>query len=97
MKITDLITQLEKIKNEKGDLHIVMTEKGFGGYAVNSTSNNVDLSEIRLGDFLDTDDDFMDDDLCKEFFPEWDGDIDSEQDLTIEVVDITSDALIYST
>ena len=59
-------------------------------------SNNIDISDINLGDLL-----YSDESVCqstiKEIFPDWDGDNDSEQGLETNYVEISLNDMLYST
>ena len=92
MKISELINQLEELKNEHGDIEVLTKEDGFGGYAMH-TCEGTNTHEIYPGDLYETGDESV-----KEFFPEWDGDEDTLEDFEpINCAVILSGHVLYST
>jgi len=96
MKASELIKELEaRIKNI-GDFEILIQENGFGGYSMNTISERISTTSIHIQELLNDEDDISENEI-NVFFPEWDGDYDTDQDLEKECLVLQSDSMIYST
>ena len=93
VKISELIEKLEQIKVKHGDLMVLGEMSGYGGHAIHTVTECVEVSNINLYDMLD----HSCENEIKEIFPEWDGDIDTEQDLSVDYVEISLGGMLYST
>ena len=93
MKISEIIDKLNLLKDEHGDIQVFCREDGYGGHAVHIIGEDINLKHLTLHDMFDDGDDV----LIKELFPEWDGDYDTDQELSINYVEIELNNVIYST
>ena len=73
MKISDLIKQLEKFRDENGDVPVVTQYSGMGGYAI-STCARISLTTISPLYMEDCGENgnIKDKDII-DIFPDWDG------------------------
>ena len=94
MKINELIETLLEIKSEHGDLEIFINQDGFGGHALYNTSEKISISKIGLQDFLFADE--PNEESIKKIFPEWDGGFDSEQQIEIKYIELSTGFMIYA-
>ena len=95
MKISKLISKLEKLKEKHGDLPILVEESGMGGHAMHTVSDNLELSTMSLSTLLTCDE--PEEAAIKEMFPEWDGDLESKQNLKTKYVEIALETMLYAT
>jgi hypothetical protein len=95
MKISNLISKLEKLKEKHGDIHLLLQQNGMGGHAMHTTKKEVRVDTMSLHSFIGEED--LDDDVIKEFFPEWDGDIDTKENPSIKVVVLSTEDMLYAT
>jgi hypothetical protein len=90
MKISQLIKQLEKLKNKLGDVPMLVEVKGFGGYAMH-TVDSVAETCLHTGDF-EEENNFTEEEI-KEMIPTYD----PEKDDEFDCVEIKIGSLIYAT
>lgn len=95
MKIKNLIKKLSKIESKHGDVEVFIEVSGFGGHSIHKITDDVSLSAFNLQDLLYSD--FSDEKTIKNIFPEWNDDMDSEQELTIDYVELSASSVLYST
>lgn len=94
MKASKLIEELQKIVKEKGDISVLIEERGFGGYAIHSI-NDIVVSTISPSYIEEG----LSDSLWEELFPELDkseynDDTDGPEK---EYIEISLSEMIYST
>ena len=93
MKISDLIKELEEVKEKKGNLEILTRDNGFGGYAMH-TCNGLSNTNLYAYECAEN----GNEEIIKELFPEWNGKDESLDDLTpIPCVVINSGTMLYAT
>ena len=96
MRISELITKLQEIEKEHGDLTVLSQEDGFGGYSMNTLSEKVSIETISLSSLLYSEEG-VDEEVGKQLFPEWDGDPDSDQDLALNCLVLNTGYFLYAT
>jgi len=93
MKISELIIKLESLKQEHGDIRVMVNEDGFGGHALHTLSSKIRTSSF--GSYMIED---MGEDEFRELFPDWDGETEFEDtDMEISYVELSTGSMIYST
>jgi hypothetical protein len=97
MRITELISKLEEIHREYGDIPVSVRVDGFGGHGLYSTENrNLSISGIYPSELKED----FDSNVAKEYFPESEGDLEGLENLPdeeVETVVISTGPLIYRT
>jgi len=96
MKISKLIVKLEKLKEKYGDLPILVEESGMGGHAMHTVSDKLELQTMSLSTLLYSCDE-PEEAAIKEIFPEWDGDLESNQNLKTKYVELAMETMLYAT
>lgn len=96
MKISKLIAKLEAVKAKHGDIPVFIEQQGYGGHALHTTEAKDSLQNLTLMTLLHSDQE-LDEKEIKKIFPEWDGDIDSEQDLKTKYFEISTGTMLYAT
>ena len=95
MILSKLISELESLKEKHGDLPILVQESGFGGYAMHTVSDKLEVNRMSLETLLTCDE--PEERVIKEMFPEWDDDLESEQNLKIGYVTLVLGTILYTT
>jgi hypothetical protein len=95
MRISKLIVKLESLKEKHGDIHLLIEQNGYGGYAMHTTKKDVKIQKMDIQTFVC--EDSLDEKIVKEFFPSWDGDVDTNDNLEIKVAVISTEQMIYAT
>ena len=96
MKISELIEKLTKIKEKHGDIPVLVEEEGYGGHALHTLKcDKRRVHNLELGTLIWSDE--PNEELIKELFPDWDGNMESEQQLEIKYVELSTGKMLYST
>ena len=92
MKISELIKNLEAIKDKSGDIEVMFEEQGFGGHALH-TIDGAKKSSIHSAMIED-----LDEREFRKLFPDWDGETEYwETNMQVDCVELSMGTMLYST
>lgn len=97
MKISQAIKELERLKEQHGDMFILIKEDGFGGHAIHTTSgfNTITLSTYEVSEGIDEGRMTIED--AQEIFPEMTEENYEEIDDQVNCLIIQAGTMIYAT